>query len=255
MKKGEYEHHLAPMLLELNNVARWLAATGRRLVVVLEGRDTAGKGGTIAAISSKLNPRQVRVVALPTPDPRERTQWYFQRYVTHLPAAGEWVLFDRSWYNRAGIEKIMGFCSEAEYELFLREVPFFEQSLVSSGILLFKYWLAVDQEEQEARFAERAHNPLKRWKLSSVDLAARDQYRAYGAARDAMFAATHRDFAPWVAINYNDQRRGRLTLIRHLLDHVPDYHLPEEPLELPPLQKKLARERFRGPVRPIKTAF
>ncbi|HCO42501.1 MAG TPA: polyphosphate kinase 2 [Gammaproteobacteria bacterium] len=255
MKKSEYERHLAPMLLELNNLARWLAATGRRLVVVLEGRDTAGKGGTITTISGKLNPRQVRVVALPTPDPRERTQWYFQRYIAHLPAAGEWVLFDRSWYNRAGVERVMGFCTEAECAQFLREVPFFEQSLVNSGILLFKYWLAVDQEEQEARFAERARNPLKRWKLSAVDLAARDQYRAYGAARDAMFAATHRDFAPWVAVNYNDQRRGRLTLIRHLLDNVPDYRLPEKPMELPPLQKKLARERFRGPVRPIKMAF
>jgi polyphosphate kinase 2 len=251
----DYAHHLEPMLLELNNLARWLAATGNRIVVLLEGRDAAGKGGTIAAITGKLNPRQVRVVALPKPDERERTQWYFQRYIAHLPAAGELVLFDRSWYNRAGVEKVMGFCTDAEYELFLRETPHFERSLVDNGILLFKYWLAVDQEEQEARFAERATNPLKRWKLSPIDLVARDKYRAYGRARDVMFEATHRPWAPWVAVDYNDQRRGRLTLIRHLLDHVPDYHLPDEPLELPPLKKKPAKERFRGPVKPIKSAF
>ncbi|MFP5465789.1 MAG: polyphosphate kinase 2, partial [Gammaproteobacteria bacterium] len=168
MKRDAYERHLEPMLLELNNLARWLAATGKRIVVLLEGRDTAGKGGTIAAITGKLNPRQVRVVALPKPDPRERTQWYFQRYIAHLPAAGELVLFDRSWYNRAGVEKVMGFCSPEEYETFLRETPYFEHSLVDSGILLLKYWLAVDQAEQEARFAERANDPLKRWKLSPI---------------------------------------------------------------------------------------
>ena len=255
MNAKDYAHHLEPMLLELNNLARWLAATGNRIVVLLEGRDAAGKGGTIAAITGKLNPRQVRVVALPKPDERERTQWYFQRYVAHLPAAGELVLFDRSWYNRAGVEKVMGFCTDAEYELFLRETPHFERSLVDNGILLFKYWLAVDQEEQEARFAERATNPLKRWKLSPIDLVARDKYRAYGRARDVMFEATHRPWAPWVVVDYNDQRRGRLTLIRHLLDHVPDYRLPDEPLDLPPLQKKPAKERFRGPVKPIKSPF
>lgn len=255
MKSKDYERHLEPMLLELNNVARWLAATGKRVVVLLEGRDTAGKGGTIAAITGKLNPRQVRVVALPKPDERERTQWYYQRYSKHLPAAGELVLFDRSWYNRAGVEHVMGYCSKDEYALFLQETPQFERSLVDSGILLFKYWLAVDQEEQEARFAERASNPLKRWKLSPIDLVARDKYRAYGRARDVMFEATHRPWAPWVAVDFNDQRRGRLTLIRHLLDALPDYRLPDEPLDLPPLKEKPAKERFRGPVKPIKSRF
>ena len=255
MNAKDYARHLEPMLLELNNVARWLAATGQRVVVLLEGRDTAGKGGTIAAITGKLNPRQVRVVALPKPDERERTQWYFQRYITHLPAAGELVLFDRSWYNRAGVEHVMGFCSKDEYERFLQEAPYFERALVDNGILLFKYWLAVDQDEQEARFAERATDPLKRWKLSPIDLVARDKYRAYGRARDAMFKATHRPQAPWVVVDYNNQRRGRLTLIRHLLDALPDYRLPDEPLELPPLKRELARERFRGPVKPIKPRF
>ncbi|MGE0811447.1 MAG: polyphosphate kinase 2 [Immundisolibacter sp.] len=255
MKSKDYERHLDPMLLELNNVARWLAATGKRVVVLLEGRDTAGKGGTIAAITGKLNPRQVRVVALPKPDERERTQWYFQRYSTHLPAAAELVLFDRSWYNRAGVEHVMGYCSQDEYARFLEETPHFEHSLVDSGILLFKYWLAVDQEEQEARFAERASDPLKRWKLSPIDLVARDKYRDYGRARDVMFEATHRPWAPWVVVDFNDQRRGRLTLIRHLLDALPDYRLPDEPLDLPPLKEKPAKERFRGPVKPIKSRY
>lgn len=255
MKAKDYESHLEPMLLELNNLARWLAATGNRIVVLLEGRDAAGKGGTIAAITGKLNPRQVRVVALPKPDERERTQWYFQRYIAHLPAAGELVLFDRSWYNRAGVEKVMGFCSPAEYDLFLRETPLFEQSLVQNGILLLKYWLAVDQEEQEQRFAERAKDPLKRWKLSPIDLIAREQYRAYGQARDAMFKATHSKRAPWVVVDFNNQRRGRLTLIRHLLDHVPDYRLPDEPMQLPALKGKPVKERFRGPVKPLGSVF
>jgi len=255
MKNKDYERHLRPMLLELNNLARWLAATGNRIVVLLEGRDTAGKGGTIAAITGKLNPRQVRVVALPKADERERTQWYFQRYIAHLPAAGELVLFDRSWYNRAGVEKVMGFCSDAEYDMFLRETPYFERSLVQNGILFFKYWLAVDQQEQEKRFAERACDPLKRWKLSPIDLIAREQYRAYGEARDAMFKATHHKHAPWVVVDFNDQHRGRLTLIRHLLDHVPDYRLAAQPMELPTLKGKPARERFRGPVKPLKSDF
>lgn len=255
MKPKDYARHLEPLALELNNLARWLVATGKRMVVVFEGRDAAGKGGTIGAITEDLNPRQVHVVALPKPDPRERTQWYFQRYAAHLPAAGEIVLFDRSWYNRAGVEKVMGLCSPDEYETFLRETPAFERSLIDSGIVLLKYWLAVDQAEQEKRFAKRASDPLKRWKLSPVDLIAREQYRAYGQARDAMFEATHTDIAPWVVVDFNDQRRGRLTLIRHLLDHVPDCRLPDEPLDLPALKTKPARERFRGPVRPIKSAF
>lgn len=168
MKKKEYEKLLEPLQLELNNVARWLQKTGKRIMVLLEGRDTAGKGGVINTISERLNPRQVHTVALPKPTEREAAQWYFQRYVAHVPAAGEMVLFDRSWYNRAGVEKVMGFCTDAEYHEFLAQAPVFEKLLVDDGILLFKYWLAVDQKHQEERFGERAQNPLKRWKLSPV---------------------------------------------------------------------------------------
>jgi len=245
MKKKAYEKAIEPLEEELNNLVRWLKHTGRRMVVLLEGRDTAGKGGTISAITERLNPRQVRVVALSKPTERESTQWYFQRYVAHLPAAGELVLFDRSWYNRAGVEKVMGFCSDEEYTRFLKEVPRFEQLLVDDGIMLLKYWLAVDQEEQEARFAERAQDPLKRWKLSPIDLEARQHYDAYGRARDAMFTATHTKATPWFVVNFNNQREGRVRLIRHLLDQVPDTHITPDPLPLPPLKGKSAKERHR----------
>ena len=173
MKKKQYEEHLEELQLELNNLAHWLRHTGGRLVVLFEGRDTAGKGGTISAIAQRLNPRQVRVAAVATPTERERTQWYFQRFIAHLPAAGEMVLFDRSWYNRAGVEHVMGFCTATEYKRFLLQAPVFEKMLVDEGILLAKYWLSVDQEEQEERFADRAKDPLKRWKLSPIDLDAR----------------------------------------------------------------------------------
>lgn len=255
MKKKDYEKALEPLQIELNNLAHWLRHTGKRLLVLLEGRDTAGKGGTIGAIAEELNPRQVRIVALPKPTERESTQWYFQRYVAHLPAAGEIVLFDRSWYNRAGVEKIMGFCTDAQYERFLKQVPVFERLLVDDGILLFKYWLSVDQVHQEERLAERAEDPTKRWKLSPVDLKARELYAEYGAARETMFEVTHTDFAPWVVVDFNDQRRGRLNLIRHLLDKIPDHHVPPEPIEFPPLKGKPARERFKGPVRPIEGRY
>ena len=177
--RSEYEEQLAELHLQLNDVARWLQHTGRRLLVVVEGRDTAGKGGVIAAIADALNPRQCRVVALPKPTERERTQWYFQRYVAHLPAAGEIVLFDRSWYNRAGVERVMGFCTEDEAKAFLKQAPVFERMLVDDGILLLKYWLTVDQAQQEERFAERRADPLKRWKLSPIDLEARQKYAEY----------------------------------------------------------------------------
>ena len=252
MKRKAYEQHLEPLQIELNNLARWLQQTGRRMAVVLEGRDTAGKGGVITAITSRLNPRQVRVVALAKPSERERTEWYFQRYVPHLPAAGELVLFDRSWYNRAGVETVMGFCTKAEQERFLRQAPVFERLLVDDGLLLFKYWLAIDQRHQEERFAERAADPLKRWKLSPIDLQARERYREYGRARDRMFRATHTRHAPWHVVDFGDQKRGRLTLIRHLLDQVPDTTIPAEPLKLPRLVRPLAKESFRGPVRPIR---
>jgi polyphosphate kinase 2 len=256
MKKREYEPLLEPMQLELNNVARWLSHTGKRVVVLMEGRDTAGKGGSINAITQTMNPRQVHVVALSKPDERERSQWYFQRYAQFLPSAGELVLFDRSWYNRAGVEKVMGFCSDAEYKLFLKQAPIFERMLVDEGILLLKYWLAVDQEFQEERFAERAQDPLKRWKLSPIDLKAREQYDAYGKAREAMFKATHTKHAPWHVVDFNDQRRGRLALIRHLLDSIPDRDLPPDaPLELAPLGHKPSKEKYTGKVKPIASKF
>jgi polyphosphate kinase 2 len=255
VKRKRYEEHLEALQIELNNLARWLQHSGRRMVVVLEGRDTAGKGGVANAIAGELNSRQVHVVALAKPSDRERTQWYFQRYVPHLPAAGELVIFDRSWYNRAGVERVMGFCTPQEYKQFLAQAPVFERQLVDDGVLLLKYWLTVDQRHQEERFAERAADPLKRWKLSPIDLRARERYQEYGRARDVMFKATHTKYAPWFVVNFNDQRRGRLNLIRHLLDQIPDTSIPVEPLELPPLGDKPARERFSGPVKPIRGTY
>ena len=252
--KGEYLEKLAPLQLELNQMARWLQASGKRLLVLVEGRDTAGKGGVIAAIADTLNPRQCHVVALPKPSDRERTQWYFQRYVAHLPAAGEIALFDRSWYNRAGVEKVMGFCTPTETAAFLAQAPQFERLLVDDGILLFKYWLSVDQAEQEERFAERLQDAMKRWKLSPIDLKAREKYADYGRARDAMLAATHSKRAPWTLVDFNDQRRGRLTLIRHLLDHLPDTRVEAEAIEMAPLAGRPLKESFRGPLKPIRNA-
>jgi polyphosphate kinase 2 len=250
LKKADYFDRLGKLELELNDLARWLQHAAQRLVVVVEGRDTAGKGGTIGAISGTLNPRQCRIVALPKPTDRERTQWYFQRYVAHLPSAGEIVLFDRSWYNRAGVERVMGYCTEAETQAFLKQAPVFERLLVDDGILLFKYWLTVDQAQQEERFAERRADPLKRWKLSPVDLQARAKYADYTAARTAMLEATHTKFAPWTLVDFNDQRRGRLQLIQHLLAAVPEHAVPEAPLEFPPLGHEPLREKFKG-LKPI----
>ena len=249
--KAEYYERLAPLELELNDVARWLQHTGKRLVVVIEGRDTAGKGGVISAIADCLNPRQCRVVALPKPGEREKTQWYFQRHVAHLPAGGEIVLFDRSWYNRAGVERVMGFCTEEETRLFLAQAPVFERLLVDDGILLLKYWLTVDQAQQEERFAERRADPLKRWKLSPIDLKAREKYAEYTAAREKMLEATHTRHAPWTLVDFNDQRRGRLALIRHLLDAIPELKVPEALVEFPPLGHPPLVESFRGKLRPI----
>ncbi len=249
--KAEYYERLAPLELELNQMANWLQHTGKRLLVIIEGRDTAGKGGVISAISDTLNPRQCHVVALPKPDERERTQWYFQRYVQHLPAAGEIMLFDRSWYNRAGVERVMGFCTEDETRAFLKQAPAFEKLLVDDGILLFKYWLTVDQVQQEERFAERLEDPLKRCKLSLIDLKAREKYADYTAARHAMLKATHTDHAPWTIVNFNDQRRGRLALIRHLLDALPDHSVPYLPMDFPPLGAEPLKEQFKGGCKPI----
>ncbi len=255
LRNKDYAELLEPLQLELNNLMHWLKATGNRMVVLFEGRDTAGKGGVINAITETLNPRQVRIVALAKPTELERTQWYFQRYIGHLPSAGELVLFDRSWYNRAGVEKVMGYCTDAEYRRFLKEAPRFEQQLIDDGILLCKYWLAVDQKQQEKRFAERAEDPLKSWKLSPIDLEARKKYVEYGKARDRMMAATHTRHAPWTIVEFNDQKRGRLNLIRHLLDRVPDKKVPVQRIALPRLRGKPATERYAGPVRPIKGKF
>jgi len=249
--KSDYFEQLGAMQLELNEMARWLAHSRQRLVVVLEGRDTAGKGGVANAIAETLNPRQCRVVALGKPSERESAQWYFQRYVPHLPAAGEIVIFDRSWYNRAGVERVMGWAGEAEVQAFLRQTPKFEKLLVDDGLLLFKYWLTVDQAQQEERFAERLNDPLKRWKLSEIDLQARQRYAAYGKARDAMLDATHSDQAPWTLVDFNDQRLGRLTLIRHLLDRLPDHPVPEKKLDFPPLEHAPLTEKFTAGPRPI----
>ncbi|MFD0739900.1 polyphosphate kinase 2 [Lysobacter koreensis] len=250
LKRKEYEALLEPLQLELAAMARWLKHTGKRAVVLLEGRDTAGKGGAIEAIAAHLNPRQCHVVALPKPSEREAAQWYFQRYVPHLPAAGEIALFDRSWYNRAGVEQVMGFADAAQVKAFLKQAPTFEQLLVDDGIVLFKYWLCCDQAEQEARFAERLADPLKRWKLSPIDLEARKKYAQYTSAREAMLKATHTPHAPWTLVDFNDQKRGRLTLIRDLLDRLPDTHVPLVPLEFAPLPGKPRRERY-GVLQPI----
>lgn len=235
LKRKEYDKLLEPLEEELVAMARWARHSGARICVIFEGRDTAGKGGAIRAVSQRLNPRQCKVVALAKPNDREMTQWYFQRYAAHLPAAGEIVLFDRSWYNRAGVEKVMGFTDDAKVERFLKEAPTFEKMLTDDGILLFKYWLTTDQEKQEERLAERLEDPLKRWKLSPIDLAAREQYDAYTKAREAMLAATHSDHAPWTLVDFNDQKRGRLTLVRDLLDRLPDTHIDPPELVFPDL--------------------
>jgi polyphosphate kinase len=254
MSRKDYLALLEPLQQELNHMARWLQHSGKRLLVIVEGRDTAGKGGVINAIADVLNPRQCRVVALGKPTEREQTQWYFQRHVAHLPAAGEVVLFDRSWYNRAGVEKVMGYCKPEQTEAFLHQAPRFEKLLVDDGVLLFKYWLTVDQAQQEERFAERAQDPMKRWKLSPIDLKAREKYADYTRAREAMLKATHSKHAPWTLVDFNDQKLGRLTLIRHLLDHLPDVRVPDEAFDLPALPRKAQSESFTvlKPIKPFK---
>ena len=252
LKRKDYEELLVPLQEELAALARWLQHTGKRALVLFEGRDTAGKGTAIDAIREHINPRQCGVAALPRPSDRESSQRYFQRYVPHLPAAGEMVLFDRSWYNRAGVEKVMGFASDAQVKAFMRDAPLFEKMLVDDGILLFKYWLCCDQEQQEKRFVERLRDPLKRWKLSPIDVEARKRYGDYTRAREAMLKATHTAHAPWTLVDFNDQRRGRLTLIRNLLDRLPDTRVDVPTIEFPPLPGKPARERY-GVLKPIPT--
>ena len=229
--KDLYEAELLRLQGELVQMQEWVKATGTRLVVVFEGRDAAGKGGAIQRVVENLNPRVARIVALPAPTERERTQWYFQRYIAHLPAAGEIVLLDRSWYNRAGVERVMGFCTEQEYDRFLRQCPTFEDMLVEDGILLRKYWFSVSPDEQERRFRERLENPLKRWKLSPMDLESISRWDEYSKAKDDMLAATDTDIAPWTIVESEDKRRSRLNMIAHLLHTV-----PWTPIELPTLE-------------------
>jgi polyphosphate kinase len=235
----QYEKELLRLQTELVYMQEWIVAKGQRLVVLFEGRDTAGKDGVIKRVITYLNPRTCRVVAVPTPTERERTQWYFQRYVAHLPAAGEIVLFDRSWYNRAGVEWVMSFCTEAEYEEFLRFCPFFEQALQNDGMMLVKYWLSVSDEEQERRFEKRLSDPRKRWKFSPIDLQARARWVDYAEAKDRMFAYTDTELSPWHVVEADDKRTARLNLISHLLSLVPYQHLDEaKPLKLPPRQER-----------------
>lgn len=245
LKGKQYRKLLEPMTEELVGMARWARSTGARIVVLFEGRDTAGKGGAIRAVREKLDPRQCRTVALGKPTEDEQTQWYYQRYIRHLPHAGEIVLFDRSWYNRAGVEKVMGYASAAQVEHFLDQTPVFERMLINDGILLYKYWLTTDQDRQEERLRERLEDPLKRWKLSPIDLAARAQYDAYTEAREAMLRATHTPCAPWTLVDFNDQKRGRLTLIRDLLDRLPDTHVEPPAIDFPELDRAPEAESYR----------
>ena len=251
LKRKKYEKLIQPMQAELVGKARWISGTGQRLVILFEGRDTSGKGGVIQAVADKINPRQCRVVALGKPSEVEAGQWYFQRFLQHLPGKGQITLFDRSWYNRAGVERVMGFATPSQVESFLTAVPQFEKMLVDDGILLFKYWLTCDQVKQEERFAERLADPVKRWKLSPIDEAARAHYADYTAAREAMLKASHTKHAPWTLVDFNDQRRGRLTLIRNLLDRLPDTHGEDAAVDWPPLDHAPLGEKF-GILKPIK---
>jgi len=248
--RRQYFRELIRLQGELVKLQDWIMRTGHRLVIVFEGRDAAGKGGVIKRITQRLNPRTCRVAALPAPNDRERTQWYFQRYIAHLPAAGEMVLFDRSWYNRAGVEKVMGFCSDAEYEEFFRSVPEFEKMLTRSGIQIIKYWFSITDQEQEARFLARIHDPLKQWKLSPMDLESRQRWEDYTEAKEMMLERTHIPEAPWWVVQGVDKKKARLNCITHLLDqvpytatecpvialpsrqHHPDYHRSEVPLDM-----------------------
>ncbi len=229
-----YEAELARLQDELVKLKEWVRTRGLKVVVIFEGRDAAGKGGVIKRITEHLNPRVCRVVALGTPTEREKTQWYFQRYVPHLPAAGEIVLFDRSWYNRAGVERVMGFCSEEEYQEFMRSCPEFERMLLRSGVILLKYWFSVSDEEQERRFQSRLNDPKKRWKLSPMDIESRNRWVDYSKAKDAMFAHTDTRQAPWYVVNSDVKKHARLNCIRHLLEMIPYEDLTPEPVELGP---------------------
>jgi len=229
-----YRADLLRLQAELVKLQEWVRAESARVVVVFEGRDAAGKGSTIKRVTEYLNPRVARIAALPAPSDRERTSWYFQRYISHLPAGGEIVLFDRSWYNRAGVERVMGFCSKAEYGRFLHQCPIFERLLVEDGILLRKYWFSVSDDEQERRFRARLDDPMRRWKLSTMDLNSITRWEDYSRAKDEMFVHTDIPEAPWYVVDSSDKRRARLNMIAHLLSTIPSYEVEGPPLELPP---------------------
>ena len=243
LQRKFYETELAHFQVELVKLQEWIRQEGLKVVVLFEGRDAAGKGGTIKRITQSLNPRICRVEALGTPTEREKTQWYFQRYVPYLPAAGEMVLFDRSWYNRAGVERVMGFCTEEEYQEFLRSCPEFERMLVRSGIILIKYWFSVSDEEQERRFQSRLTDPTKRWKLSPMDLESRRRWIEYSKAKDEMFAHTDIKQAPWYVVEADDKKRARLNCIRHLLSMIRYEDTTPEAIELPPREDAFAYVR------------
>ncbi len=246
IKKTVYNKQLKRLQIELVKLQEWVKHKGLRVVVVFEGRDAAGKGGAIQRIAECLNPRVCRIAALGKPTEREKTQWYFQRYVAHLPAAGEIVLFDRSWYNRAGVERVMAFCNHEQYVEFLRSCPEFEHMLQRSGIILIKYWFSVSDEEQERRFQKRIENPTKRWKLSPMDLESRTRWVEYSKAKDDMFAATDTTLSPWYVVEADDKKSARLNCINHLLSMIPYEDLTPEPIELLPRQK--AMDYIRPPI-------
>ena len=233
LARHQYFKELFRMQGELVKLQDWVVETGHKVVIIFEGRDAAGKGGVIKRITQRLNPRVCRVAALPAPNDRERTQWYFQRYVSHLPAAGEMVLFDRSWYNRAGVERVMGFCSDEQYEEFFRSVPEFERMLVRSGVQVIKYWFSITDDEQNLRFLGRIHDPLKQWKLSPMDLESRSRWEAYTRAKEIMLDRTHIEEAPWWVVQAIDKKRARLNCIHHLLNQIPYEAVEHQPVVLP----------------------
>lgn len=236
MRKKDYERELKKLQVELVALQRWVVKHGLRVCVVFEGRDGAGKGGTIKAIMDRLSPRIFRVVALPAPTEREKTQLYSQRYMKHMPAAGEVVIFDRSWYNRAGVERVMGFCTEQQAQKFLETVPFLEKAVVDEGIILIKYWLNVDMQEQERRLKNRTTDGRKIWKLSPMDLVSFERWYDYSRARDEMIAASDTAWAPWFVVDSTDKKKARLNIIRHMLEHIPYQHLPTPEVVFPPRQ-------------------
>ena len=239
----EYERLLLKMEIELVKLQEWVKANKLRVIVIFEGRDAAGKGGVIQTIAGCMNPRICRIVALGVPTEKERSQWYFQRYVSQLPSGGEIVLFDRSWYNRAGVDKVMGYCTDAEYEEFLRTCPEFERMLIRSGIVLIKYWFSVSDREQENRFQDRIKDPTKRWKISPVDIKSRDKWVEYSMAKDKMFSFTDTKQSPWYVVHTDDKRRARLNCIDHLLSLIPYEDLTPKPFKLSPLKRDVAYVR------------